>query len=372
MTVPYYGDFPEDASVIMVFNTFTSNDPSASSTITDFVAGDVKIHKDGHVDQKASADGVAVFVNFDGITGNHMITIDTSNDTGAPGFWVAGKDYQVRIEGTTIDAATVNVFIGTFSIERVGGTVALLKLIQAAVITNATGVDVAADIIALKAETVLIVADTNEIQGKLPTNKFMGSSDGANDDGNINDILADTGELQTDDYPTSIAAVKAETALIVADTNEIQGKLPTNKFMGSSDGADDDGTLNTINTNAARLSAARAAILTDWIDGGRLDLLLDAIKVVTDNMSAAATTMITGTVSWDNVNATTTVIYSDDVAEATPDHFNGRLFVPTGAGNALLGQYTDITDYELVGAEGKFTVTALTEPPADNTTFVIL
>lgn len=103
-------------------------------------------------------------------------------------------------------------------------------------------------------------------------------------------------------------------------------------------------------------------------DAGGLDL--DAIKVVTDNMSAAATTMITGTVSWDNTNATTTVIYSDDVTEATADHFNGRLFVPTSG--ALLGQYTDITDYALDTGEGKFTVTALTEAPADNTTFVIL
>ena len=38
----------------------------------------------------------------------------------------------------------------------------------------------------------------------------------------IDAILADTNELQTDDYPTSIAAIKAETALIVADTNELQ------------------------------------------------------------------------------------------------------------------------------------------------------
>jgi hypothetical protein len=36
--------------------------------------------------------------------------------------------------------------------------------IEAAVITNAAGVDIAADIIAVKAETALIVADTNELQ----------------------------------------------------------------------------------------------------------------------------------------------------------------------------------------------------------------
>lgn len=304
MSVSYYGDFAEDDTVDIPFNTFDSNDPSASVTMTNFVNTDVHIHKDGGITQRNNAAGITVSVDFDSITGNHLIQIDTSDDT-VGGFWVTGSEYQVRIEGTTVDGATVNAWIGAFSIERAGGVIALLKLIQAAVITNAAGTDVAADIIAVKAETATIVTDTNEIQGKLPTNKFMGSSDGADDDGNINSILA--------------------------DTNELQG---------------------------------------DWTNGGRLDLLLDAIKVVTDNQAAASTTLITGTVSWDNTNATTTVIYSDDVTEATADHYNGRLFVPTSG--ALLGQYTDITDYALDTGEGKFTVTALTEAPADNTTFVII
>ncbi len=39
----------------------------------------------------------------------------------------------------------------------------------------------------------------------------------------------------------------------------------------------DAGALSTIGTDTARLTAVRAAVLTDWIDGGRLDLLLDAI-----------------------------------------------------------------------------------------------
>lgn len=39
----------------------------------------------------------------------------------------------------------------------------------------------------------------------------------------------------------------------------------------------DAGALTTIGTDTARLTAVRAAVLTDWINGGRLDLLLDAI-----------------------------------------------------------------------------------------------
>ena len=165
-----------------------------------------------------------------------------------------------------------------------------------------------------------------------------------------------------------IVAVKSETALIVEDTNAIQGKLPTNKFMGSSDGADDDGTLNTIATDAARLTAARAGALTDWINGGRLDQLLDAVKVVTDDLAASATTIVSGTVA--ATAGSTTVIYSDDITEATADHYNGRIIIFTSG--AMQNQATNITDYELFGGEGKFTVTATTETAAEDVTFVIV
>ncbi|MGB2806338.1 MAG: hypothetical protein WBC22_01250, partial [Sedimentisphaerales bacterium] len=153
--VPYLGDFAEDDTVYLMFNTFTSDDPSASSTITNFINTDVHIHKDDGLTQRNNAAGITVSVNFDGITGSHMIKIDTSDDTVAA-FWVTGSEYFVRIEGATVDAATINAVVGHFSIERAGGALALLKLIQAAVITNAAGVDIAADIIAVKAETASI------------------------------------------------------------------------------------------------------------------------------------------------------------------------------------------------------------------------
>lgn len=162
MSVPYYGDFPEDDTVDILFNTFSSDDPSASVTITNFINTDVHIHKDGGLTQRNNAAGITVSVDFDGITGNHLVKIDTSDDT-VGGFWVTGSEYQVRIEGATVDGATINVWIGAFSIERAGGVIALLKLIQAAVITNAAGTDIAADIIAVKAETATIVNDTDVI-----------------------------------------------------------------------------------------------------------------------------------------------------------------------------------------------------------------
>lgn len=53
------------------------------------------------------------------------------------------------------------------------------------------------------------------------------------------------------------------------------------------DALPDAGALTTIGADTARLTAARAGALTDWIDAGRLDALLDGIKAVTDALPNA-------------------------------------------------------------------------------------
>ncbi len=111
--IPYYGDFAEDATVYIAFNTFSSDDPSASVTITALADGDIKVHKDGSATEIVT-DGATVSINFDSITGNHLVTIDTSVHSD----YATGSDYHVRMEGTTIDGATVNAWIGHFSIEN--------------------------------------------------------------------------------------------------------------------------------------------------------------------------------------------------------------------------------------------------------------
>jgi len=138
MAVPYYGDFPEDATVYIPFNTFSSDDPSASVTITDLVDTDIHYHKNGHVDQYSADAATLVSIDFDGITGNHMLAIDTSENA----FFATGSEISVRMEGTTIDGATINAFIGAFSIERAGGILALIKAGTISVnVTKIEGVD---------------------------------------------------------------------------------------------------------------------------------------------------------------------------------------------------------------------------------------
>ena len=129
-------------------------------------------------------------------------------------------------------------------------------------------------------------------------------------------------------------------------------------------------------------------------DAGGLDL--DAIKVVTDklvftvanqvdanlkslddsvtaagNLSKASLGIGAGTVNTDVVASTTTTFQSNDIVEADANHFIGRIITFYRSSDGLFLQATDIVDYELNGAEGKFTVTALTEAPGDGNVFVI-
>jgi hypothetical protein len=113
--IPFLGDYNTTETVVIPFNTFSSDDPSASITITDLVAADIEIHKDGDSIQRDSDDGVTVIIDFESVTGNHIVLIDLSDDSDE-NFYADGSRYQVRMEGTTIDGATINAWIGTFSV----------------------------------------------------------------------------------------------------------------------------------------------------------------------------------------------------------------------------------------------------------------
>jgi len=109
------GDFDTTETVHIPVNSFSSDDPTASVTMTNLAAGDIEIHKDGSATQRASDNGMTVDIDFDSITGNHMIHIDLSDNTDA-GFYSAGSRYLVRIEGVTVDGGTLNAWVGGFSI----------------------------------------------------------------------------------------------------------------------------------------------------------------------------------------------------------------------------------------------------------------
>ena len=253
----YVGDFQPGSNVFIWFNSFTSDDPAASVTMTNFVDTDVHIYKDDSLTQRQNAAGVAVDVDVDTFAGVHKITIDTADNTVAD-FFEAGHDYAVIIEGTTIDAGTVNACVGTFSIanRRVAGQMCSSSIEAYTDTTNftlTTG-EASADNDAYNGCTIIVTDQVTKIQkavghisdyvgatraivlhaAPLQTNYTMAVGDSVeifataafanvNTIGQTtqtaNDNGADINELQSDDYPTSIAAVQTtvdaiETAVI--------------------------------------------------------------------------------------------------------------------------------------------------------------
>lgn len=124
----YLGDFPVDATLYVPFHTFDSN--GGSVTITGLAVGDIKIYKDGGTTERSSTNGYTLLdtdgIDFDSITGLHGFSIDLSDDSDS-GFYAAGHEYMVAISTITADGQTISFWATTFSIERSGGALALLK-----------------------------------------------------------------------------------------------------------------------------------------------------------------------------------------------------------------------------------------------------
>lgn len=126
-----------------------------------------------------------------------------------------------------------------------------------------------------------------------------------------------------------LGAIKAETASILADTDDIQTRLPAALVSGKMD------------SDAVAISGSTTAA---------------------DNLQRGAEALVLGAA----VGTPTTTVIDTDLTETTVDHYNGRIITFT-TGN-ITGQATDITAYD--GA-GELTVTVLTDAPAATDEFVI-
>jgi len=250
--------------------------------------------------------------------------------------------------GTTLDGKidTIDSNVDAILVDTGTTLQAELDAIQAAVITNAAGVDIAADIIAVKAETAAILADTDDIGvagAGLTALATQASVDTI--DANVDAILLDTAEIG--------AAGAGLTA------------LATQASVDTVDGNVDAILVDTGTTLPATLTT--------------IDTVVDAVKVKTDLLSdaalnrldRAASTEILGTC--DSGSTTTAIVASAlDPASGVDDQFNGRVVIfaaDTTTAN-LRGQATVITDFDHTSQT--FTVEALTDAPASGDTFVVV
>lgn len=124
----HLGDFPTGATVYVPFHTFGLS--GESITITGLATSDIKIYKDGSTTERSSTAGFTLLdtdgIDFDGLTGIHGFSINLADNTDA-GFYAAGHEYVVVVSSIVLNTQTVSFVAATFSIERAGGSLALLK-----------------------------------------------------------------------------------------------------------------------------------------------------------------------------------------------------------------------------------------------------
>ena len=248
------------------------------------------------------ADAVPTYRVYEDETGTPILTGSTAklDDAGTTGFYSEqitlsaanglekGKTYTIRISGTV--GGVAGAMSHTFQIEAE---------VDANVVSDKTGFGLAADQSAVTVGTVTLVTTTTTNSDMRGTDSAALAATALTDvtwtdakaafldhaistvDTNVDTLLTRVtaavalasvctegrlAELDGANIPTDVANVKAETALIVADTNELQ---------------------------------------TDWVNGGRLDLLLDAIPTAamrgTDNAALAATALLNTT--WTDAKA---------------------------------------------------------------------
>jgi len=171
-----------------------------------------------------------------------------------------------------------------------------------------------------------ILGDTNEMQGKLPTNNIMGSSVKTDKDDEIDAIKA-----TTDNLPNSGALTDIDTGV-----NNIEAKLPTNFIMGSSDATDKDdeidaikavtdnlpnsGALTDIDTGVNNIEAK---LPTNFIMGSSdqsdKDDEIDAIKLETDKLTLVdAGAGVAGSIIEEIENRATPAQVGSEITSAEP------------------------------------------------------
>lgn len=261
----------EDSTLYLYFNTIDSDGaPVAPSSA--FTTSDFSIHKNGSAVEKTSTNGLTMTSPFDSETGLHLLTIDTSNDTGDASWWENDAQYQVRFNTTkTVDSTSIDgrlVPSGEFKIltETTAPTAAAIRT---EIDSNST-------------QLAAIVADTDELQGNqgdwatatgfaTPTNVTNAQTA----------IIAevDANETKIDTLTTNVATVDSNVDAILLDTDELQtnqGNWLTATGFSTHSAADVWSVATRVLTAGTNLSfATQAQVATEISDALTVDTLID-------------------------------------------------------------------------------------------------
>lgn len=259
--------------VLPIFFDTYDGGTGASITMSGLAVTDIEIYKDGSVTQRASDAGYTLLdtdgIDFDGITGIHGFSVDTGDNTDAS-FYTVGAWFHVVVSAVTVDAQTVNFIAAAFRIMAAEDAAGVPDV-------NVTHFGGSAGTFASGVPAV----NTTLIEGSDATNQIRDSvvDDATRIDASalntasvttIPAILDDTDLI--DDGTSGLAKIATDVAAILVDTGTtLDGKLDT--------------IDNFLDTEVADILADTNELQTDLADGGRLDLLVDAIKAKTDQLT---------------------------------------------------------------------------------------
>lgn len=348
------------------FHTFDSNDPTASVTLTGLATTDIEVFKDGGTTQRASDSGYALLdtdgIDFDGITGVHGISINLADNTTA-GFYAAGSRYWVVISSVTVDAATINFVLCTFSI---GQPAAILNTTIATLSSQTSFTLTAgpAENDALNGCIVRIHDVASAVQaGFAVVSDYTGSTKTVTLVAGTTFTAAATDNISV--FPPTLTPTVPGRTVDVAATGEVG--LDFNNVLSSALITLHSVTITNATIFSGAITATNASNDLSGIDVKKISGSTEAA----DRLERSALAIVTGTVG--AASSTTSVVSSAcSPSGAALDQFKGRIMIfdkdTTTA--ALRGQATDITGSSNA-ATPTFTVTALSTAPASGDTFTI-
>jgi hypothetical protein len=204
------------------------------------------------------------------------------------------------------------------------------------------------DMAQVESDLTVIESDTTVIESDTTAIEAAGGSLTAAQDSKLTKVASDVVIVGSD-----VVLIYSDTTAIHSDTTIIASDV----VLVYSDTA-------AIHSDTAIIASDAVLIYSDTTAIHSQTTVIESDSVLVEALR------VHGTVDTAAFTPTTTEFEADDITEATPDHYNGRIVIFTSG--ALSGQATDITDYALSGANGHFTVTALTEAPGNNDTFDIV
>ena len=281
----HYGQVDASSTVYIYFTTHAQTGAAVAPS-TAFEAADVRVYKNGSATQRASEVGYTMTSPFDTVTGLHLIAIDLSDNTDA-GFYAAGSRYTViLVPDETVDSLAVVRVLADFTIGPAAADVEqwLGQAVATPTVNGVPEVDVThwigtaaatptvagvpevdlthvagstTSVSVLASNVATLIADIGGVATaaadgdptgtdllfayiKQLVNVLVGSAGivtwpTSAAPGNavsiaeaLRAIYDDTNELQVDDYPTSIAAIQA-------DTDNIQTRIPAALVGGKMD-----------------------------------------------------------------------------------------------------------------------------------------